>query len=118
MLSAAPSPTRNRELQRDLERRQTRQGAEWQLWMKLHIGVGDATGVLQSGNTTGANAAGVTEGNGCCTAGLRGTAGTAGRRATLVVQMPIVSACTTPRLQQPECGVTTAPRIRHAASGG
>ena len=39
----------------------------------------------------------------------RDSAATAGRRAILVVHVPIVSACSTPHLQQPECGILTVP---------
>ena len=48
----APSSTKNQEGKRDPEMHQTRKGKQWHFGMKLHIGVDDTLGVIDSLETT------------------------------------------------------------------
>ena len=58
---AAPSSTKNRTGQRDLEMRQVKKGNQYHFGMKLHIGVDSGTGLVHSLSTTSANVHDVTE---------------------------------------------------------
>ena len=66
---AAPSSTKNRSWQRDLEMRQVKKGNQHYFGMKLHIGVDAQTGLVHTMRATSANVPDVTEANGCCRGG-------------------------------------------------
>ncbi len=51
----APSSTKNRSGERDLEMHQTKKGNQWHFGMKAHIGVDAKTGLTHSFTTTAAN---------------------------------------------------------------
>ncbi|WP_410174019.1 IS5 family transposase, partial [Microbulbifer thermotolerans] len=57
---AAPSSTKNREKARDPEMQQTKKGKPWHFGMKMHIGVDDVLGIINSVDTTAANAHDIT----------------------------------------------------------
>ena len=57
----APSSTKNRTGQRDLEMRQVKKGNQYHFGMKLHIGVDAETGLVHSFTTTSANVHDVTQ---------------------------------------------------------
>ena len=57
----APSSTKNRSGERDLDMHQTKKGNQWHFGMKVHIGVDADTGLVHSVRTTAANAHDVTE---------------------------------------------------------
>ena len=52
---SATSSTKNKTGQRDPEMHQIRKGNQWHFGMKMHIGVGDALGLIHSIATTAAN---------------------------------------------------------------
>ena len=58
---AAPTSTKNRSGQRDVEMRQVKKGNQYYFGMKLHIGADAATGVVHSFITTSANVHDVTQ---------------------------------------------------------
>ena len=51
----APSSTKNRKRERDLEMKQTRKGNQGHFGMKLHVGVDEQSGLVHSLPTTSAN---------------------------------------------------------------
>ncbi len=57
----APSSTKNRDKQRDVEMRQTKKGQQWYFGMKAHIGVDVESGLVHTVTTTPANVGDVTE---------------------------------------------------------
>ena len=57
----APSSTKNRSGERDLEMHQTKKGNQWHFGMKAHIGVDADTGIVHSMSATAAHAHDVTE---------------------------------------------------------
>ena len=57
----APSSTKNRTGERDLEMHQTKKGNQWHFGMKAHIGVDSGTGIVHSMSATAANAHDVTQ---------------------------------------------------------
>jgi IS5 family transposase len=52
---AAPSSTKNQDSERDPEMHQTKKGNQWHFGMKAHIGVDDASGLVQPVECTAAN---------------------------------------------------------------
>ena len=56
----APTSTKNRKRERDLEMHSSRKGNQWFFGMKAHIGVDQSSGLIHSVSTTGANVHDVT----------------------------------------------------------
>ncbi|MEX0649533.1 MAG: IS5 family transposase [Candidatus Andersenbacteria bacterium] len=54
-LIAAPTSTKNKDRERDLEMHQTKKGNQWYFGMKVHIGVEKDNGLIHSVETTAAN---------------------------------------------------------------
>ena len=54
-LIAAPSSTKNKQRDRDPEMHQTKKGNQWYFAIKVHIGVGDASGLIHSAQTISTN---------------------------------------------------------------
>ena len=57
----APSSTKNRAGERDLEMHQAKKGNQWHFGMKAHIGVDSDTGIAHSMSATAANISHVTQ---------------------------------------------------------
>jgi IS5 family transposase len=58
---AAPSSTKNKDGERDLEMHQTKKGNQWHLGMKAHLGVDEDSGLVHHVECTAANVADVTQ---------------------------------------------------------
>ena len=57
----APTSTKNKDGERDLEMHQTKKGNEWYFWHEMHIGTDAELGLVHSLTTTAANVHDITE---------------------------------------------------------